>query len=376
MTSFPLAPVASAWLHRPAPTDRHVAAALACHTPDDGTFLTLVRADPARHLEALAQRAQQITRQHFGRVITLYAPLYLSNYCSSGCAYCGFAADRGQPRRRLEAPEIVDELAALKSMGFEQILLLTGERTPQAGFDYLHDAVRAAARVLHEVTIESFPMPVEEYRRLADAGCTGVTLYQETYDPEAYAHWHRWGPKRDYAARLDAPARALEAGIRTVGLGALLGLADPLCDALALYRHVRNLQVRYWRAGISVSFPRLRPETGGFQAPHPVGDVQLAQLIFAFRICLPETPLALSTRESPTLRDGLAGVGINRMSVASRTTVGGYCSASPDAARQFAVSDERDVATFCAALRQRGLDPVFKNWDATFQPIYPQTTHE
>lgn len=335
-------------------------------TPADSAFLSLLRADPSLHLEAMARRAQQLTRQHFGRVITLYAPLYLSSFCTGGCAYCGFAADRDQPRRRLELPEVADELAALKGMGFEQVLLLTGERTPQADFDYLLACVRAAGRVFHEVTVESFPMAVAEYRQLADAGCTGVTLYQETYDPVAYVRWHRWGPKRDFAARLDAPARALEGGMRTVGLGALLGLADPQADAVALFRHVRALQSRDWRAGISVSFPRLRPEAGGFQPPCPVSDTQLAQIIFAFRICLPETPLVLSTREPAVLRDGLAGVGITRMSVASRTTVGGYGGAAPGASRQFAVSDERDIATFCAALRRRGLDPVFKNWDAAY----------
>ena len=347
--------------------DAFTAAILASPVADEAVFLELVRADPAQHLEQLAQRAQQITRQHFGRVITLYAPLYLSNYCSGGCAYCGFAADRHQPRHRLETPELMAELAALKAMGFEQILLLTGERTPQADFDYLHASVQTAARVFHEITVEAFPMTVEEYRRLADAGCTGVTLYQETYDPVAYARWHRWGPKRDFAARCEAPSRALEAGMRTVGMGALLGLADPVGEALALYRHVRDLQTRYWRAGLSVSFPRLRPESGGFQPPHAVSDRQLAQLIFAFRICLPDTSLVLSTREPPALRDGLAGVGINRMSVASRTTVGGYREAASETARQFAVSDERDIATFCAALRQRGLDPVFKNWDAAYR---------
>lgn len=346
--------------------DREVAAALARSAPEEAAFVALMRADPARHLEQLGQRAQQITRQHFGRAITLYAPLYLSNFCTGGCAYCGFASDRRQSRRRLEPSELADELAALKTMGFEHILLLTGERTPQADFDFLHASVQTAARVFHEVSVEAFPMSVEEYQQLADVGCTGVTIYQETYDPEAYARWHRWGPKRDFAARLDAPSRALAAGMRTIGVGALLGLADPLAESLALYRHVRDLQTRYWRAGISVSFPRLRPEAGGFQPPHLVSDIQLAQIIFTFRICLPETPLVLSTREALSLRDGLAGVGINRMSVASRTTVGGYRNASPDTARQFAVSDERDIATFCTALRRRGLDLVFKNWDAAY----------
>jgi 2-iminoacetate synthase len=337
-------------------------------THEESAFAALLRAPPER-LEALARRGQLLTRQHFGRTIALYAPLYLSSYCCGGCAYCGFAADRRQPRQRLEPVELDAELAALKAMGFEQVLLLTGERTPQADFGYLHAAVRAAARRFHEVTVEAFPMSVAEYRELAAAGCTGVTLYQETYDAEAYARWHRWGPKRDYASRLEAPARALEAGMRTVGLGALLGLAEPRAEALALYRHARELQRRFWRAGVSVSFPRLRPEAGGFEPPQAVSDRLLAQIIFAFRISLPETTLVLSTREAPALRDGLAGVGINRMSVASRTTVGGYraAAAQAEAPRQFAVSDERDVASFCAALRSRGLEPVFKNWDAAFR---------
>lgn len=355
-----------AWLTRPA-DDRDVAAALACPMPDETTFVTLLRADPSRHLEALARRAQRLTRQHFGRAITLYAPLYLSSFCSGGCAYCGFAADRREPRRRLELPELDDELAALKALGFEQVLLLTGERVPQADFAYLHACVERAARVLHEITVEAFPMSVAEYRTLVEAGCTGVTLYQETYDPETYDRWHRWGPKRDFAARLEAPSRALDAGMRTLGLGALLGLTEPLADALALYRHARALQARDWRAGLTISFPRLRPEAGGFQPPHPVPDRQLAQIIFAFRICLPETPLVLSTREAPALRDGLAGVGITRMSVGSRTTVGGYGGAPPETTRQFTISDERDVAAFCAALRRQGLDPVFKNADAAYR---------
>jgi len=361
------------WLNRPKPDARAVAAALASDAPDEATFVALAQADPGVWLEPMARRAQALTRHHFGRTIQLYAPLYLSNYCSGGCVYCGFAADRHQTRLRLERPEIERELAAMKRLGFEQVLLLTGERTPHADFDYLLEGVRVAASVFHEVTVEAFPMTTEEYRALAKAGCVGVTLYQETYDPAAYPRFHRWGPKRDYASRLNAPERALEAGVSGVGLGALLGLSDPLFDTLALFRHVRDLQRRYWRASFSVSFPRLRPEVGGFQAPSPVADRRLAQIIFAFRICLPETTLVLSTREAPAFRDGLAGVGINRMSAGSRTTIGGYSQAASDEG-QFVVSDGRSVEAVCAVLRGCGLDPVFKNWDAAFREVIaPQT---
>ncbi|TFG58155.1 MAG: radical SAM protein, partial [Deltaproteobacteria bacterium] len=210
----------------------------------------------------MAQRARALTQRHFGRTISMYAPLYLANYCTTGCAYCGFASDRVQPRRRLELPEAEEELTQLKEMGFEEVLLLTGERTSHAGFDYLLECVSLAARSFHAVGVEAFPMTTGEYALLAEAGCSGVTLYQETYDPRRYDQLHRWGPKKDYLERLAAPSRAMEAGIRTVGLGVLLGLSDPFFDALCLLRHAAHLQRNHWKSGITLSFPRLRPQSG------------------------------------------------------------------------------------------------------------------
>ncbi len=350
-----------------AATAAEVEAALGAAHVGPREFAALLSPAAAPYLENMARAAQALTRRHFGRTITLYAPLYLSNFCSSGCAYCGFAADRNHPRRKLSFDEADTELAALKRMGIEEVLLLTGERTPQADFAYVCECVRRAATHMAMVTVETFPMTTAEYAELAAAGCTGVTLYQETYDAAVYAPLHRWGPKRDFAARLGAPARALAGGIRQCGFGALLGLADPIEDALRLYSHIAGLQKQFWRAGFSVSFPRLRPEAGGFQTDHPVSDALLAQLIFAFRLALPENHLALSTREPAKLRDGFAGVGISKMSVASLTTVGGYDHGAEGGVGQFAVNDSRGVADFCAALRAAGLEPVFKNWDAAYR---------
>lgn len=348
-------------------TDADVARALTSASPGEPELAALLSPAASRHLEALAQRARDLTARHFGRTIALYVPLYLSDYCSGGCVYCGFASDRPQPRHRLEPDEAERELTAIKAMGFEEVLLLTGERTPRADFAYLRDAVVAAARHFHSVTVEAFPMPVNEYRQLSEAGCVGVTLYQETYEPEQYERLHRWGPKRDYAARLDAPDRALSGGMRWVGLGALLGLSDPLFDGLALYRHARYLKRRYWQSGVSISFPRVCPQEGGYVPPHPVSETFLAQMIFAFRIVFPDVPLVLSTREKALFRDGMAGVGVNKMSIASRTTVGGYREHNDSPDGQFHVNDSRDIAAFCAALRARGLEPVFKNWDRVYR---------
>ncbi len=348
-------------------TAEDVERALACDDPGASTLAALLSPAASTYLEEMAQRALALTRRHFGRTVSLYTPLYLANHCSNGCEYCGFASDRPQRRHRLEPADMVREMDALNDLGFEDLLLLTGERTQLADVGFLRKGVLLAAERFHHVGVETFPMTTPEYARLADAGCSGVTIYQETYDPVLYDRFHRWGPKKDYRDRLEAPARAMAAEMRTVGLGVLLGLADPIPDALRLFQHASDLRKRYWRSGIALSFPRIRPEPGGFSPPFPVDKAMLARIVFAFRIVLPDVPLLLSTRELPAFRDAMAGLGITKMSAGSRTTVGGYSGEKPDDAGQFQVSDERGVPEFCAMLRERGLEPIFKNWDRIFQ---------
>lgn len=345
---------------------RDVLSALAAESPGVNELAALLSPAAFPLLEPMAQKALNLTRRHFGRTITLYVPLYLSNYCSSGCVYCGFAADRQHPRKRLERDMIAAEMKALRKMGFEEILLLTGERTPQADFNYLRDAVALAAGRFSLVTIESFPMTREEYGALVETGCTGITIYQETYNPGIYAKMHRWGPKRNFLNRLETPARALAAGMRSAGLGILFGLADPVAEAICLFRHIEYLRRNYWQCGISVSFPRVQPQPGGFVPANPVSDSFLAQLIFAFRICLPDIQLVLSTRENPKFRDGIAGIGISKMSIASKTTVGGYYADHHAEPGQFDVADTRNLESFCKVLKAKGLQAVFKNWDTVY----------
>ena len=330
-----------------------------------GELAALLSPAADAYLEQMAQKARALTRKHFGRTIELYIPLYISNECSSGCDYCGFAADRKVQRRRLSLAEIEREIAVLARQGFDEVLLLTGERAGEADLIFLEDAVRLCRAYVTRVTVEAFPLQTEEYARLVRAGLFGITIYQETYDRELYRQVHRWGPKRDYDFRLHTPERALRAGVRGVGLGALLGLGEADRDLLRVAAHLDQLYRRYWQAYLSVSFPRLRPEAGGRVAARPVGDRELVRYIFAFRIALPKIHLVLSTRESVLMRDNLAGVGISKMSVGSHTTVGGYEHQYGDA-RQFELADERTCEQFCQTLAERGLVGVYKNWDTAF----------
>lgn len=349
-------------------TANRILSALNSKRPTHEDFSALISRPAAKYLEVMANKAHASTLKHFGRTISLYTPLYLSNYCSGGCAYCGYAADRKQRRHKLSKDEILREASALRKIGADDILLLTGEETPQADFNYLLESVKLISKYFHNISVESFAMTDEQYKKLADAGCTGITIYQETYDVKRYGKLHRWGPKKDFLFRLGAPERALEAGMRNVGIGVLLGLSDPQKDALRLFLHARYLQKKYWRGGVMVSFPRICNEAGSFKPEFEIDEKYLAQLIFAFRICMPDTPLVLSTRESAKFRDGMAGIGICRMSIASRTTVGGYSGkALTGDTGQFEVNDSRSAKAFCSALRRKKLFPTFKNWDIAFQ---------
>ena len=356
------------WMHLTESSDLNaIEAAIYSKNPTIRELALLLSPSAKTFIEPMAQRAKYLTQRYFGKTISLYSPLYLSNYCNGGCVYCGIAADRRADRLVLNNQQLSKEIEELSASGIDEIVLLTGERMPEADVDYLENAIKLSSKKISSVNIEVFPMLENEYRILANAGCTGVTLYQETYDPIVYEKMHRWGDKRDFYNRLHAPERALKGGLRTIGLGALLGLANPVFDMLCLFNHANYILKNFWQSGISISFPRIKPQLGEFRANFPVNELMLSQYIFALRICLPTVPLLLSTRESETIRDGLAGLGVSKMSVASKTTVGGYSSNIEKSTEQFEISDNRDIKMFCNALRRKNLEAVFKNYDSIYR---------
>ncbi|MBN1958326.1 MAG: 2-iminoacetate synthase ThiH [Desulfuromonadales bacterium] len=316
-------------------------------------------------LEMLAIRSQKITRQRFGRIILLYAPLYLSNECHNGCKYCGFNAENHLQRKTLSLEEIEREAIALRRQGFRHMLLLTGEAPEVAGIDYLEEAVKIIKHYCGSVSIEVFPMDTQGYTRMVSAGIDGLALYQETYDQELYRELHPYGPKSDYNYRLLAPEQAGEAGLRKIGIGSLLGLGDSLSDVFYSGLHALFLARKYWKTHISVSFPRIRPAEGSFQPRSIVSDRQLTQFICAMRLLLPDAGLVLSTREDAGLRDNLLALGITQMSAGSCTAPGGYSGNATDS-QQFEVSDHRSPAEIEALLKAKGYEAVWKDWDMAF----------
>ena len=328
-------------------------------------FAVLLSDAAADRLEDIAAAAQATTIRRFGRTVRLFAPLYLSNECVSTCTYCGFSAGNDIVRRTLSIDEVVVEARALRARGFRHVLLVAGEHARIVSKDYLVECVRALAPEIPSISVEVQVWDTDTYRRLVDAGCEGLVVYQETYDQETYSAVHLKGKKRNYDWRLAALDRGAEAGMRRLGLGALLGLhPDWRLDALAVAAHARFLMRRWWRCEVSASLPRLRPAAGGFEPHDPISDRAFVQLLCALRLFLPDLGLSLSTRESPELRDALLRLGVTQMSAGSHTEPGGYAEAS-EAEPQFQISDTRSPEEVAASLQAAGYDPV---WMDTIGP--------
>lgn len=368
-------------------------ATLAKTSHDLEDFARLISPAAGELLEPLCRRSQSLTQQRFGKVIRLFAPLYLSNECINNCKYCGFSRDNPILRVTLTVDDVLREARALKAQGFRNLLLVAGEHPKFVSNGYLAECIRALHAEIPGISLELGPMETDEYRPLVEAGADGLVVYQETYDREIYADMHTAGPKRNFDWRLETPERAYSAGFRRLGIGALFGLADWRAEAIAVAAHADYLLRNCWKSQLTISLPRLRPCAGEFEPLTHMSDRDLVQLVCAFRLFLPDVGLVLSTREPAKLRDGLIPLGVTMISAGSHTEPGGYTGAGRDkihhtergrivelaagssewaangnratnATGQFDIADERSPAEVADLIRRLGYEPVWKDWDA------------
>jgi 2-iminoacetate synthase len=331
-------------------------------TLDD--LATLLSPAAAPHLEEMAQLSHRLTVERFGRTMQLYAPMYLTNVCANICTYCGFSAQNKIPRKALNDAEILAEGEALKDLGFDHVLLVTGESS-RYGTAYLANALRLLRARFSNLSIEVQPLETEDYAALTADGLSTVLVYQETYDPGAYPKHHLKGPKSDLRYRLETPDRLGRAGVKKIGLGALYGLSDWRAESWFVGLHLRYLEKNFWRTRYSLSFPRLRPHEGGDIAVTPFDERNLVQAACAFRLFSQEVELSLSTRENERFRNHAFKLGFTSMSAGSKTNPGGYASA-PESLEQFEIDDHRTPADVAAFLRAHGYEPLWKDWDPTY----------
>lgn len=329
-------------------------------------FQALISPAAAPFLEEMAQKSRMKTLRRFGKTIQLYVPLYLSNECTNFCIYCGFNHQNSVDRMTLDASQILEEAKAIKALGFEHLLLVTGEHPAKAGLSYLKDAIGILKEQFKLISIEVAPMKTSEYEKLVGMGLNSVYIYQETYHEERYGVYHPKGKKANFRYRLETPERLGRAGIYKAGLGCLLGLEDWRTDSFFTALHLDFLRRNYWRTKYSIAFPRLRPHVGSFQPNSIISDRELVQLICAYRLFDENVELSLSTRESATFRDHSIHLGITAMSAGSSTEPGGYAS-KKQSLEQFAVNDSRSPHEVMTQIQAAGYEAVWKDWDTYLQ---------
>ena len=325
-------------------------------------FKALISPAALPYLEDMAQISQRLTLDRFGRVIQMYIPLYLSNECNNICTYCGFSYDNKVRRRTLNPMEIMQEVAVIKGMGYDHVLLVTGEANQSVHTDYFKKVLDLISPHFAHISMEVQPLDVADYETLIPHGLNTVLVYQETYHQDDYRKHHPKGKKSNFLYRLETPDRLGQAGIHKMGLGVLIGLEDWRTDSFFTALHLSYLEKQYWESKFSISFPRLRPFSGGLEPKVVMNDKELVQLICAYRLFNSEVELSISTRETQAFRNQVIKLGITAISAGSKTNPGGY-EVEPQSLEQFEISDERSAQEIAAMIRKQGYEPIWKDWD-------------
>ncbi len=347
-----------------------VRAALEHDTCTMEDFKALLSSAAKPFLEQMAERARLETSRHFGNTVYLFTPLYIANYCENYCVYCGFHCYNHINRKKLSMEQVEKEMQIIADSGMEEILLLTGESRSQSSVEYIGGACRLARKYFRMVGLEIYPVNTEEYRYLHECGADYVTVFQETYDPEAYEKLHLLGHKRVWPYRFDAQERALRGGMRGAAFSALLGLADFRKDALASALHVYYLQRKYPYAEMSLSCPRLRPIVNNDKIrPLDVHETDLCQILCAYRIFLPFVGITVSSRESVRFRNGIVKIAATRVSAGVSTGIGdheskytGRKSDEIQGDEQFEIDDDRSLDRMYRDIAEEGLQPVLNEY--------------
>lgn len=315
----------------------------------------------SEQLEAMAVRANRESIWNFGRTVQLFTPLYLGNYCENRCIYCAFNETYSVKRKKLTLEEVREECVYTAESDLDELLLLTGESRKHTDVAYIADSAKIALEYFNSVAVEIYPLEVNEYRRLAEVGVSGLTIYQETYDEERYDALHLAGPKKNYHYRLDAPERGASAGINRIQIGALLGLSEPLTDAYKTAAHLDYLLKKYSEVEWSISMPRLKDIENGHFIGQNIEDRLFVQILLAMRLIFPKVGISVSTRENSKFREQLIPLGVNKLSAGVSTAVGRKNGEDKET-KQFEISDTSSVEEVKAMVTKRGYQVVFRNW--------------
>jgi 2-iminoacetate synthase len=333
---------------------------------------TLINIKDKVQLEMLFKTALKIKESIYGNRLVLFAPLYVSNYCSNNCLYCGFRTDNKDMKRKcLSLDEIKEETRLILEQGHKRILMLMGEHPNLCSYEYFLEAIEAAYSVkdskgsfIRRINIEIAPLTEDEFKKLSSVKIGTYTVFQETYHKGTYDKMHPEGKKSDYLWRLTTMDRALSNGLNDIGIGALFGLYDYRFEVLALIEHAKHLDKKFGVGPHTISIPRMEPAQNApasIDVPFPVSDEDFKKLVAVLRCAIPYTGMILSTRESPEMRKEIFDLGVSQISAGSKTNPGGYKEAiiNPEDEEQFSLSDTRSTGEIISSVIKQGFVPSF-----------------
>lgn len=328
----------------------------------------LLNVEDNETLDLIFKAAKIVKERIYGKRIVLFAPLYASNYCSNNCVYCAFRRDNENiARKHLTVNEVVEEAKAIMRQGHKRIILLTGEDYKHAGLDYIEEIMRKIYEEkvfngeIRRINVNIAPLSVEDFKRLNSFGIGTYQLFQETYNKEVYKEMHPSGRKANYEWRLEAMDRALQAGLKDVGIGPLFGMTDYRYETLATLMHAEHLDKTYGTGPHTISVPRIEHADGvdfADNPPHAVKDIEFKKITAILRLAVPYTGLVLSTREKPSTRREILELGISQISAGSKTNPGGY-EIDKASTEQFATGDNRTLDEIVKELCEHDFIPSF-----------------
>jgi 2-iminoacetate synthase len=328
----------------------------------------LLNADDTDLIAEIKDGANKLKKAVYGNRIVLFAPLYIGNKCINNCQYCGFRiSNKDQVRATLDTQQIISDVEALEDQGQKRLILVFGEH-PDYNPRFIADAAHTVYNVkkghgeIRRVNINAAPLEIEGFRIVKDAGIGTYQIFQETYHPEAYKHFHPSGKKSDYNYRLTGLDRAQEAGLDDVGIGALFGLYDWRFEVMGLIRHTNHLEACYNVGPHTISFPRIKDASSvvlnnGYQ----VSDTDFARMIAILRLAVPYTGMILTAREPASVRKELMKYGVSQIDAGSKIEIGAYTeNTEHDLDRaQFKINDDRPLNEVIDELIETGHIPSF-----------------
>jgi len=361
------------FINQPEPTKERVREVIAKSLDKNRLSLeetaVLLNAIEPELIEEIKQGAKELKEKVYGKRIVLFAPLYVGNFCTNNCKYCGFrTTNRKQVRTTLTEEQLIKEVEALEETGQKRLILVYGEH-PKYDAQFIADSVRTVYKVkkgngeIRRVNINAAPMDIEGFKTVHGSGIGTYQIFQETYHRETYSSVHLSGKKADYDYRLTGLDRAQEAGIDDVGIGALFGLYDWRFELLALIRHVNHFETCYNVGPHTISFPRIK-DASEYEIvdKYRVTDEEFTRLVAILRLAVPYTGLILTAREPMKIRQEIMSFGVSQIDGGTKIEMGAYSKKEEDQnldKEQFKINDNRSLGEIIDELLDKDYIPSF-----------------